>query len=53
VAAAGQRQFQVVADSGDVHYDYRLFSGTLDYDTIRSQVVQVIQSRTTPFPGES
>lgn len=53
LAAAGQRQFQVVADSSDIHYDYRLFSGTPDYDTIRAQVVQVIQSRATPFPGES
>lgn len=51
-AAAGKRQFQLVGEDADVHTDYRMFSGAPDYDTIRAQVVQVIQSQTTPFPGE-
>ena len=52
-AATGKRQFQLVGEERDVHMDYRMFSGTADYDSIRSQVVQVIQEQSAPFPGET
>lgn len=52
-AAAGKRQFQLVGEDADVHTDYRMFSGTSDYDVVRAQVVQVIQSQNVPFPGET
>jgi tetratricopeptide (TPR) repeat protein len=51
--AAGKRQFQLVGEDRDLHMDYRMFSGTADYDTIRAQVVSVIKEQTAPFPGES
>ncbi len=51
-AAAGKRQFQLVGADRDLHMDYRMFSGTPDYDMIREQVVAVIQEQTAPFPGE-
>jgi tetratricopeptide (TPR) repeat protein len=51
-AAAGKRQFQLVGEDHDLHVDYRMFSGTADYDAIRAQVVEVIQEQTAPFPGE-
>ena len=52
-AAAGKRQFQLVGEDRDLHADYRMLSGTADYDVMRSQVVQVIQEQTAPFPGEA
>jgi tetratricopeptide (TPR) repeat protein len=52
-AAAGKRQFQLVGEDRDVHTDYRMFSGTADYDAIRAQVVEVIEAQTAPFPGEA
>lgn len=52
-AAAGKRQFQLVGQDRDLHMDYRMFSGSPDYDLIRAQVVGVIQDQTTPFPGEA
>ena len=52
-AAAGKRQFQLVGEDRDRHMDYHMFSGTLDYDMIRAQVVGVIQEQTAPFPGET
>jgi len=52
-ASAGKRQFQLVGADRDLHVDYRMFSGTADYDTMRAQVVEVIQEQTTPFPGET
>ena len=52
-AAGGKRQFQLVGDDRDLHVDYHMFSGTPDYDSIRSQVVQIIQEQSTPFPGET
>ncbi len=52
-AAAGKRQFQLVGADRDLHMDYRMFSGTPDYDVIRQQVVAVIQEQTAPFPGEA
>ena len=52
-AAAGKRQFQLVGADHDLHVDYRMFSGTADYDTIREQVVETIQQQTAPFPGET
>jgi tetratricopeptide (TPR) repeat protein len=52
-AAAGKRQFQLVGEDRDLHMDYRMFSGTADYDAIRAQVVEVIQEQNAPFPGES
>ena len=51
-AAAGKRQFQLVGAERDLHVDYRMFSGTPDYDVIRQQVVGVIEEQTAPFPGE-
>jgi tetratricopeptide (TPR) repeat protein len=51
-AAAGQRQFQLAGGDAEVHTDYRMFSGTPDYDAIRAQVTSVIESQTMPFPGE-
>ncbi|MBV8435888.1 MAG: hypothetical protein JOY95_00060 [Silvibacterium sp.] len=52
-AAAGKRQFQLVGEDRDAHMDYRMFSGTPDYDMIRAQVVGVLQEQTAPFPGET
>lgn len=52
-AAAGRRQFQLVGQDHDLHVDYRMFSGTSDYDAIRAQVVEVIQEQAAPFPGEA
>ncbi|MBV8630000.1 MAG: hypothetical protein JOZ83_03695 [Silvibacterium sp.] len=52
-AAAGKRQFQLVGQDRNLHVDYRMFSGTPDYDTMRPQVVAVIQEQTAPFPGEA
>lgn len=51
-AAAGKRQFQLVGEDAGVHTDYSMFSGTLDYDAIRAQVVNVIEQQTAPFPAE-
>lgn len=51
-AAAGDRQFQLVGDGGDIHTDYTMFSGKPDYDRIKAQVVTILASRTTSFPGE-
>jgi len=51
-AAAGKRQFQLVGADRDLRMDYRMFSGSPDYDVIREQVVAVIQEQTAPFPGE-
>jgi len=52
-AAAGKRQFQLVGQDRDLHADYQMLSGTANYDTMRAQVVQVIQEQTAPFPGET
>src|SRR5271170_4981107 len=52
-AAAGKRQFQLVGEDQDLHMDYRMFSGTPDYDAIRAQAVDVIQAQTAPFPRET
>jgi tetratricopeptide (TPR) repeat protein len=52
-AAAGKRQFQLVGEDRDLHADYRMLSGTADYDAMRAQVVEVIQEQTAPFPGEA
>lgn len=51
-AAAGKRQFQMVGADADVHTDYRMFSGTADYDLIRAMVAGIVSAQTTPFPGE-
>lgn len=52
-AAAGKRQFQLVGADRDLHMDYRMFSGSADYDFIRAQVIDVIKEQTSPFPGEA
>lgn len=52
-AAAGKRQFQLVGEDRDLHADYRMLSGTPDYDAMRAQVVEVMREQTAPFPGES
>jgi hypothetical protein len=52
-AAAGKRQFQLVGEDRDLHMDYRMFSGKVDYDAIRAQVVEVIQAQNALFPGEA
>jgi tetratricopeptide (TPR) repeat protein len=52
-AAAGKRQFQLVGKDHDLHLDYRMFSGTPDYDMFRAQVVGIIQEQTDSFPGEA
>ncbi len=52
-AAAGKRQFQLVGEDRDLHADYRMLSGSADYDAMRAQVVEVIQEQTAPFPGEA
>jgi len=52
-AAAGKRQFQLVGQDRDLHMDYRMFSGTANYDSIRALIVQVIQEQTAPFPSET
>jgi tetratricopeptide (TPR) repeat protein len=52
-ANSGKRQFQLVGEDRDLHMDYRMFSGSPDYDTVRAQVVSVIQEQTAPFPGET
>ncbi len=51
-AAAGERQFQLTGSYGDTRTDYRMFSGSPDYDRIRAMVVQIVSSQTTPFAGE-
>ncbi|AXC15877.1 hypothetical protein ACPOL_6665 [Acidisarcina polymorpha] len=51
-AAAGGRQFSLESDTGDTHSEYRLFSGDPGYDLVRSVVVNLLQSRATPFPAE-
>ena len=51
-AAAGERQFQLAGDGGDMHTDYGMLSGTPNYDVIRARVVQILQAQTIPFPGE-
>ena len=52
-AAAGKRQFQLVGEDRNLHMDYHMFSGTVDYDSIRAYIVQIIQDQTSPFPGET
>ena len=51
-AAAGKRQFQLTGEDAEVHTDYRMYSGSPDYDAIRAQIVQLIEAQKTPFPGE-
>jgi hypothetical protein len=52
-AAAGERQFQLVGNGGDVHVDYRMFSGKPAYDATKALVVQILNAQTAPFPGET
>jgi tetratricopeptide (TPR) repeat protein len=51
-AAAGKRQFQLTGEDAEVHTDYRMYSGSPDYDSIRAQIVEVIEAQKMPFPGE-
>lgn len=51
-AAAGKRQFQLVGEDAGAHTDYRMFSGSADYDSIRTMIVQIVSAQSTPFPGE-
>ena len=52
-AAEGQRQFQLTGEGNGVRTDYRSFSGSPDYDWIKSQVGEIIKAQPGPFPGES
>jgi tetratricopeptide (TPR) repeat protein len=47
-AAGGERQFQLTGRSKAGETDNRMFSGKLDYDTIRAMVVAILQSQTPP-----
>lgn len=45
-AAKGQRQFQLTGHGEkQPEVDYRMFSGTADYDAIRTMVVQILEQR--------
>ncbi len=52
-AKEGQRQFQIESAQGPGHTEYRTFSGAPSYDYIRAQVVRIVTSQGTPFPGEA
>jgi tetratricopeptide (TPR) repeat protein len=52
-AAAGEREFQLVGEGADKHADYRLFSGKPAYDSIKAQVLQIMNAQSAPFPGEA
>ncbi len=52
-AAAGKRQFQLTGEDAEVHTDYRMYSGSPDYDSIRAQIVEVIEAQKAGFPGEA
>ena len=51
-AAEGQRQFQITGEGSGVRNDYRTFSGSPNYDWIKSRVIDIINAQTQPFPGE-
>lgn len=42
-AAAGQRQFQITGKGESGQTDYRMFSGTPDYDRIRAMIVEILR----------
>ncbi|WP_158748408.1 hypothetical protein [Acidobacterium sp. S8] len=52
-ATAGERQFQMVGEGTDAHVDYRMFSGKPAYDSVKAQVLQILNAQTAPFPGET
>lgn len=50
-AAAGQRQFQIAGHGDDGNsVDYRVFSGTPDYDNIRVMVIEVLRTHPIAAP---
>jgi tetratricopeptide (TPR) repeat protein len=51
-AAAGERQFQLVGEGASKHVDYRMFSGKPAYDSVKAQVLQIMNAQTAPFPAE-
>jgi tetratricopeptide (TPR) repeat protein len=52
-AAAGGRQYSLESDFGEVHEEYRLFSGNPSYDEVRAEVVQLVTQHKKPFPAET
>jgi len=49
-SAAGQRQFQITGHGdGSQEVDYRMLSGTPDYDTFRAVVVSILESHPLPL----
>ena len=51
--ADGERQFQMVGESGNKHVDHRMFSGKPLYDSVKAQLLQILNAQTAPFPGET
>ena len=52
-AADGERQFQMVGENGNNHVDHRMFSGKPAYDSVKAQLLQILNAQTAPFPGET
>ncbi len=52
-AAQGQRQYQIESAPGEAHVDYSTFSGMASYDSIKAQIVQIVNAQAGPFPGEA
>jgi len=51
--ADGERQFQMVGENGNNHVDHRMFSGKPAYDSVKAQLLQILNAQTAPFPGET
>jgi tetratricopeptide (TPR) repeat protein len=51
-AANGQRQYQLTGEGNGVRNDYRSFSGSPNYDWIKTHVIEIINAQVVPFPGE-
>jgi len=53
-AADGERQFQMVGEgANNAHIDHRMFSGKPAYDSVKAQLLQILNAQTAPFPGET
>lgn len=51
-AAEGQRQFQLTGEGNGVRSDYRSFSGSANYDWIKSHIIEIVKAQVLTFPGE-
>jgi tetratricopeptide (TPR) repeat protein len=52
-AADGERQFQMVGEGDNKQVDHRMFSGKPVYDSVKAQLLQILNAQTAPFPGEA